>query len=461
MGRGRAELLGVDRAVFLALVTRVWQFISGPITLLLMTNYFTGATRGYFYTFNNLLTLQVFFELGLHIVIVNIASHEWAHLRLDSNGQIEGDHLALARLVSIGRASLKWYLAAGLLFLLCCGPGGAIFFAQGSLPVEEWFAAWVLLVLITSCSLAIQPLIAVLEGCDQVAVVNQYRVRQAVIGSVVVWVMIVGGLNLWAVVGSQVVRFGFDVWLVSSRFRRFFSHFRREPTAAGVDWRVDVWPMQWRIGLQGLATWWATQLITPVIFEFHGDVEAGRMGMTWSILVTLQSSAFVWIETRRPIFGRLVAHCDYQELDRRFFRYATISFALLIVGVMSFWCGVLVVNNLESPVAVKIANALLPPLPTLLLGCGVAVFHIPNCQSVYVRAHRRDPFLLPSLLLCASIGASVTWLGRDYGVVGASAAWMAAISGFQLPVWTLLWHRFRRDWQHAHPAASLDRPVND
>lgn len=439
--------VGIDRAVLFALVARAWQFVSGPITLLLMTLYLSQATRGYFYAFNNLLTLQVFFELSLHIVIVSVASHEWAKLGLSDEGRIIGDASALARLVSLGRASCLWYAVAGLLFAVGCGAGGTLFLAQGSLPTNDWLAAWVTLTVLTGCSLVNQPLTALLEGCDQVAVVNRCRVWQAIVGSLVVWACIASGLGLWAIVGSQAVRVSFDLWLVMSRFRGFFDSFRIAPTLPGLRWSQEVWPMQWRIGLQGLATWWALQLLVPVMFEFHGDVAAGRMGMSWTVLTAMQGAAFAWIETRRPKFGQLVAQRNYGELDRLFLRNATISFAILVAGTFAFWGGVLIVNQMDWPLAVKFSQALLPPLPTFVLCVGVAVFHIPICLAVYVRAHRVEPFLVPSLLLCGSIAVLVTWLGREYGAIGAAAAWTGAIGGFQLPVWLWMSSRFRREWQ--------------
>lgn len=442
--------VGVDGAVFFAVVARAWQFVSGPITLLLMALYFSPEMRGYFYTFGTILALQVFFELSLHIVLISVASHEWAHLRLNDQGQIEGDDAAHARLMALGRTSLRWYGVAAILFVICCGIGGTIFLGQESLPMSQWLGPWIALVVLTGGLLCCQPLTSLLEGCDQLAIVNRYRLRQSLTGSLIVWGMILSGLGLWAAAGSSAVRLFWEVRLVAFRYRGFFRDLFRSTGQHLIDWKQEVWPMQWRLGLQGVATWWAMQLLTPVMFQYHGDVVAGRMGMTWSILSSLQAAAFAWVEARRPKFGQLIATRDFSNLDQLFFRSSAQSIVILLTGVLLFWGCLFGLNQLEIPLAVKIADALLPPLPAAVLCLGMSLFQIPVCLAVYIRAHKRELFLVPSLILCGMIGVLVLTFGKSHGALGASLAWTGSIGLFQFPVWTVIWTKFRKNARPAH-----------
>src|SRR5688572_3707561 len=84
-----AQSAQIDRAVFYVLAGRVWSFASGPITLVLIASQLTPQVQGYYYTFASLVALQGFAELGLGIVIVQFASHEWAFLSLD-RGRVVG-----------------------------------------------------------------------------------------------------------------------------------------------------------------------------------------------------------------------------------------------------------------------------------------------------------------------------------------------------------------------------------
>jgi len=95
-------LLEIDRAVFYVLLLRGWQFLAGPVTALFVASFFSPELQGYFYTFASLLALQSFLELGFHVVILNVASHEWAKLHIADDGRIAGDAEAHSRLVSLG-----------------------------------------------------------------------------------------------------------------------------------------------------------------------------------------------------------------------------------------------------------------------------------------------------------------------------------------------------------------------
>src|SRR5258708_654935 len=103
----RAE---VDRAVVMGLAATVIRVISGPLTALAIAWHFSPLLQGYYYTFRSLLAAQVLVELGLGQVLIQFASHEWAHLQFDSKGRIVGDGHALVRLASLGRFAASWYV---------------------------------------------------------------------------------------------------------------------------------------------------------------------------------------------------------------------------------------------------------------------------------------------------------------------------------------------------------------
>src|SRR5438093_5991508 len=125
---------GFDRAVTFALLTRLWQLAAGPISLLFIAHFFTPEAQGFYYTFASLLALQVFFELGLSVIVINVASHEWSNLRLNADGCIEGSPDALSRLTSFGRQLFRRYGTASAIFLVGAGAAGLTFPARPGPP---------------------------------------------------------------------------------------------------------------------------------------------------------------------------------------------------------------------------------------------------------------------------------------------------------------------------------------
>ncbi len=51
------DRIGVDDAVGFAVVSKIWQLLTGPITQFLLVVRFTPALQDYYYAFNNLLGL--------------------------------------------------------------------------------------------------------------------------------------------------------------------------------------------------------------------------------------------------------------------------------------------------------------------------------------------------------------------------------------------------------------------
>ena len=149
-------------------------------------------------------------ELGLHVVLISVSSHEWSRLSLQE-GQIAGDAAAKSRLISLGRMMLWWYGIAALIFAVTITVAGFLLFRQtqtggtGGWAIREnvaWLTPWIALVIVNGLQLPLLPLTAILEGCNQLSVMNRVRFWQAVGGTVVVWLALTSGLGLWSLVAS-------------------------------------------------------------------------------------------------------------------------------------------------------------------------------------------------------------------------------------------------------------------
>lgn len=437
--------LEIDRATFFALAVRAWQLFAGAITVVLIGKFFSPAVQGYYYTFAALMALQSFFELGFGIVVTNVASHEWANLRLNDAGEIEGDADSLSRLVSLGRLIFKWYAAAALLFVLAVGFGGAAFLATNPAADIAWQWPWVAVVIAAGLLLWSLPFLSLLEGCHQVAVVNRYRLLQGMAASSAVWIAILAGGGLWAIAAATVARLIVELALLLGRYRRFFRPFLRRVQGETIRWREDVWPMQSRLAVSGVVNYFAFWLFTPVLFQYHSPELAGRMGMSWQLVIVLQMSALAWVQTRVPRFGELIARRDFAELDRVFFRVTAFSFGAVVTGAAALMGLVFALNLLEHP----FAERLLPPLPFGMFVAAIVLYHFPQCQAFYLRAHKREPLFVSSVISSLLTGGLVWFLGKQYGAIGAGAAFLGVTVLFVLPVQTWIWQYCRREWHAA------------
>lgn len=437
----------IDRAVLYALLLRAWQFIAGPVTALLIADFFSADVQGYFYTFAALLALQSFLELGFHVVIMNVASHEWAQLSLGPRGEIMGNADSLSRLVSLGRLIAKWYAVVSLLFLIGVGTAGIVFFYGSPLPASQWLWPWVSLVILTSLSLWTLPFHSLLEGCNQVTQVNRLRFLQALTGNLVVWACIPLGAGLWTCVAIALVKVIWEAILLVGQYGRFFRVFFKPPSGPHIPWRETLWPLQWRLAVQGFFSYFAYWIFTPAMFRISPAL-GGQMGMTWTVLTAVQAAALAWVQTRAPRFGVLVANGEYVELDRQFRRLTLLSLAFVATAGGLFWETIYLLQLAQHPLAERVL-----PLDSLaLFTLAIVLYHLPHCQTFYVRAHKREMFLFAGVASSIAIGALVLILSPWYGALGAAVGYLGVVALFVVPYQTWLWHRCRVERTSATPA---------
>lgn len=436
------ERLEISRTVVWSVATRGWQMLGGLVSLILIASFMSDREQGYYMAFWSFVALQSLIDLGLTIVVTNFSSHEWSCLHLDPSGLIVGDLRAKSRLVSLGRLSGFWFLAGAVLFVIFAGATGWLTFAAKGHSDIAWEWPWIITILCSGFSLWCLPFTGLLEGCGQIERVYRYRMIQAMLTNVCVWGVILCGGGLWAAAASAGFRCLSDLYFVVWKYRNFFRPFLSLPESDVLDWRTDIWPVQWRLAVGGLFSYFAYFLFVPVLFHFHTEKLAGQMGMTRQILITLQSAAQAWVQTRVPEFGSLIAKQKYEVLDQLFVRVLAISTAMLIGGGALFLAGIPVLQFL-SP---KMADRMLPITPTLLMLVGMILFQLPFGQTLYLRAHRKEPIFLQTLVSNLAIALGVWFAGRTWGATGASAAYLLAIAVVTAPGIHFAWVRFRQKY---------------
>lgn len=431
--------LEVGQAVFFAVLLRVWQLLAGLVTLLLMVRYFSQEVQGMYYAFASVIAIQTFFELGLNIVIVNQCSHEWSELAIGSDGKITGAPHALSRLVSLGRQLFGWYGAASLLFVIATTTVGTKFLTATAAEGVNWEWPWILVAIFSGVLLWTLPFNAVLEGCNQVASVNRFRLVQAAMANLSVWAVMAAGGGLWAAVAGSVARVTCDLLFLLVRYRNFFAPFWQATVTATVAWRSEIWPLQWRLAVGAIFGYFGYFLFVPVMLWYEGTVVAGQMGMTWTVVTAIQAAALAWVQTRAPLFGMLVRQGDRTELDRVFFRVSTLGVAAYVVAAVPFWLLICGFHFWQ----LEVRSRLLQPAATAAFLAAALVQIITSSAAFYVRAHKQEPFLWVGVISNLAAGAAVWQLGSRFGPLGAGVGLLTVNLLITLPTHLYLWQSCR------------------
>jgi hypothetical protein len=399
------------------------------------------SEQGFYYTFGSILAIQVFFELGLNQIIMQLVSHEVAQLHEDESGQLTGHVAHLDRVASIVELTNRWYAVAAILFAVVCGVLGIFFFHQKESDLRvSWLLVWIILVGITSVNLWISPKLAVMEGCGKVGHVARLRLMQSVIGYVIFWLALYFGAGLWVAFLLPLAAAVFSsYWL---RYRapqlRTFSYRKYSPDNQ-VNWRGDILPLQWRIGLSWASGYLIFSLFTPMVFINQGAIAAGQLGIALAIFASISTVGISWISAKAPNFVMLIAHGQRKELDLLFKQLIIRSTMLIALCCMGF----LVVLQYLSYINLSIVHRIAPLEVLSLMAITTIVNSLIFGMATYMRAHREEPMLAQSIVV-GLLTATAVYLGSNYGVFVMMFLYMAITIIIALPWTVLLFIRYRR-----------------
>ena len=418
--------------------------MAGLVTVILIARFLSPSEQGFYFTFGSLVAMQLVFELGFSVVILQLATHECAHLTLSSDGSVTGSAVAHSRLASVLQKSVRWYTIAAILMVGFLIPAGIHFFSVHQTGAQHvaWLVPWSVLVVAAGFTFQIDPVFSFLEGCGYVSNVAHTRLWQAVCGSVLAWAALVTHHGLFApamLICGQVIA-GL-VFLVSRR-RLLLSLLRWDAGPDRINWGQEVWPFQWRIAVSYSCGFFIFQLFNPVLFVFWGPVVAGQMGMSLSMGNMLASVAIAWVNTKAAPFGALIARREYGKLDSMFAAAVTQATVLCLSGAAVLW-GTCVYLNVRG---FAFAHRMLAPLPFGLLLLAVVCNQVVSAEAVYLRAHKQEKFLVNSLVAAVFMGLSTYFFGRSYAALGVTSGYLAAavIIGLGMGTWTFL--KYRRQW---------------
>ena len=441
------RFFGIDRAVSFGISARLWSFIASPIIMLLIVTRFSPDQQGYYYTFNSLLALQVFFDLGLMFVISQFSSHEFVHLQWDSWGRFSGEPVARQRLTDLLYKTILWFGGASLLLIVVLIPAGLIFFNQQGDVLFSWRWPWILTVIGTAINLFATPFYAIIMGSGDMVAINKRDFICTVCSSLISWAVIGfhGGLYVaFAVnVGTMAVSWGYLLikWpeLLKLAWEQWAERKRQVHKAHGFAWRKEIWPMQWRMAISSSATFFIFQLFTPVLFYYHGAIVAGQMGMTISAANILLAVGLTLISAKNPQLAKYVALAAWESLDRLFYKivWQTTLFVTCATAAGSF-----LVWFFQK--YYEIGNRFISAKYAILLFAAVSIQVIASLFAIYIRSHKIDPLVWITVAISVVTGISTWYLGMLFSIPGMTCGYFIIATFFILPSFWLVWKRTKR-----------------
>lgn len=434
---------GLDAQVLPTLLLRGWQIIAGGVMVLLIPLWLGKVEQGYYYTFASLLALQIFFELGMNQVILQLASHDFAHIRMSNADVLEGDSIRIDRLAALVGLLRRWYgIAASLFFVIVSASGAWFFSTKGDLSILAWGGAWLMLTLVSAANLYLSASLTVLEACGQVAGVARMRLVQSMCGNSLMWIGLAFGAGLWAMPLVPMVAAAYTAyWLRinGSTIKRLRQHAAVSANNVKINWHADIFPFQWRIAVSWISGYFIFQLFTPLAFARLGAAEAGRLGITMTVFGALLAFGMSWVNAKLPAFAAHVSRNERISLNALFKSVVKRSMAFTLVATLTIITIVWVMTSLDIGAVHRFAS-----LPVVVC---LAVVTMANCfifaAAAYMRAHRVEPMMLESLVV-GLITLATASISSMYGAFVMMLIY-AIVTVFVALPWTItLFNRYYR-----------------
>lgn len=401
-----------------ALFTQLHQLfrgISGIITLVMIPLFLTKEQQGYWFTMTSLAALAMLAELGFFQITLQFAAHEFAHLTLE-NDKVAGSEEYRKRLASLFVFCTKWALVAAAIAFPIILVAGFIFLSQNETGTT-WELPWVVYVAGSGVTFFGSALLYFLEGCNLVAAIQRLRLTIAAATMLIMWLGLVFRFGLYALSLSMLVGALYGIWAVWQRHGRLFRNFIVESRTANYPWGKHILGLLWRYALSWASGYFIFQIYPPLAFQFSGPVEAGKVGLSITLWMGISAVSNSWIYAVTPRLNMLVSRHDWKALDSLFWRNLALSTG-------TFLAGAVVVLSLSyfTQGHYSITSRFSDPLSMLFLAIIWLLQIFVNGLATYLRAHKQEPLVLPSVLsaiyITLSTIACAKYLDHKYFFLG-------------------------------------------
>ena len=441
--------IGVNRPVLYSMLTRGTQGVAALIGIILVGHFLDRTTQGYYFTILGFVAFVQLADFGLTYAVMQSASHEAATTGSTGDRLPEGQ--VGRRLAALLRGATRFNTATTMLATLAIAGVGTRILTSGSAtgaPTSEWWVPWIASLASVAAGQLLNPRVSLLEGAGFVSAVWLFRLVQELAAALTLWTALILGGGLWAIALSYATRVAVGlVWLGAAPRRRYFATLMgaQAGSGLGVYWRGEVWPFQWRIGVSAMSGYLIFQFFTPLMFALKGPTIAGQFGMTLTLTNGLLTVTTAWLNSLAPRFGTLIATRSYDRLNQEFARSVRSSFFVVLVIGAAMSAGSLMLARVQNP----LAQRLLPPSAFAFFVAATVINHLVFAMAIYLRAHRREPLLVSSVVGALITPIVVSYAAR-YGNVTTIAASYLTLTIIGLGVTIAIFVSRSRAW-HAVP----------
>lgn len=423
-------------------VNQMWRIISGPLTLLLIPLFLTPELQGFWYTFGSISALSIFADLGFTMIVSQFAAHEFAFLRFDDNFRVIGPEKYIENLSSLFRFILKWMLIVIIVVFPIVFFIGYILFVQKG-DVDIWLVPWLFYTIGAGLAFFNGVIASFIQGCGQVANIQKIGFRVAVSTTLVIITGLILNIGLYALAISIIIANVIYFFFLFSKYHSAFVELLKTKKTKNTYGR-DLLSLLWKYAISWSSGYFIVQIYTPFMFHFHGAVEAGKVGITMNLIISIFSISNTWFTANTPKMNMYVSKKKWSSLDIEYRKNLLLSIATFVVGIIVLFSIILILQAQWDSFSTLSSRFLgIIPLSILIICWFVQI--IVNGMAVYLRAHKQEPYVVVSavsgIFVLVTTYLSAKYMPSNYIFLGFALSFV-----FILPWSYYIYKNKKQEW---------------
>jgi O-antigen/teichoic acid export membrane protein len=428
--------------LFFTLLNQLWHLISGPIIILLIPLFLSPEQQGYWYLFGSLAALRTFADLGFSNIVLQFSAHEFAFLYFLDNGQLAGEERNLKKLGSFFRFVIKWISSICIVVFPIIYVIGIVFFVRDDV-LTVYLLPWTLYAIGTLINFFNNSILSFIEGFNKIELIQRIRFRVALINTVVVMTILIFGGNIYALAFGMLLSASSVFVSIFGGFRKLLIQLINISRGFIYDWRKEIFPLFIKYALSFSSGYFIFQIYTPLMHYFYGPIYSGKVGITLTLVMAIFNFSNIWMYTITPKMNMLISQKLWSNLDSLFRKRLLLSLGTyLLISMMLFLFLAIFGNFWIIP---KITARFLPITSLIILLVCYFLQVFINAWALYLRGHKQEPYVVPSVVSAVSIVIITYIVGRLMSPVWFFLGFMTSYV-WSMPVDYSIYKKCKRKW---------------
>jgi O-antigen/teichoic acid export membrane protein len=438
------------RDLLFTLLNQLWRLISGPLTMLLIPLFLSPEQQGYWFLFGSLSALSIFADLGFSTIILQFSAHEFAYLHFLDNGLLAGDDDYLRRLGSFFRFVLKWISTICVIVFPIIYIIGIGFFIRDDV-LNIYLIPWTLYSIGSLINFFNHSILSYIEGLDKIEIVQKIRFRVTILNTCIIMMILVSNGNIYALSLGMLLSASSIFISIFGIFKKLLTQLWNISKGFIYDWRKEILPLFLRYAISWSSGYFIFQIYTPLTHYFHGPVYSGKVGITLALISAILNMSNVWMYTITPKMNMLISQKSWTSLDGLFRKRLSLSLGTYLLMVIGLFCFVVIFGKFW--IIPKIIIRFLPITSIVILMICNYLQLIINSWALYLRGHKQEPYVIPSVV-------SAIWIAITTYLAGRFLPPALIFSGFLtsyiwcMPIYRIIFIKCKKKW---HDKRGYDR----